>query len=77
MEKEKVMYRFIRYNGRAIDAKREVSFEIKLMSRMILDEICFNWNKEKLLEDLDYSFVHGNQKEFLRISEEYKQYVWE
>lgn len=77
MKKEKIMYRFICYKGRPIDAKKEVSFEIKLVSRMVLDELCFNWNKEKLLDDLDRSFDHGNQEEFLRISEEYKQYVWE
>lgn len=77
MKKEKLTYRFIRYEGLTIDAKREVSYEIKLISRMILDELCFNWNKERLLTALDHSFDYGNRKEFLRISEEYKQYVWE
>ncbi|HLR52384.1 MAG TPA: IDEAL domain-containing protein [Candidatus Avamphibacillus sp.] len=77
MEKEKVIYRFSRYSGKKIYARREISYEIQLVARLMLDELCFNWNKNRLLEKIDCAFEEGNKEKFLRISEEYKQYVWE
>jgi len=77
MEKEKVSYRFNRYSGKMIYARREISYEIQLVARLMLDELCFNWNKNRLLENIDRAFEEENKEKFLLISEKYKQYVWE
>ena len=77
MKKEKLVYRYYRYDGNVLQAKREVSFELRLSSRLILDELCFNWNKEKLETALNNAIDTGNKEEFLKLSELYKKFVWE
>jgi DNA gyrase/topoisomerase IV subunit A len=77
MKKEKVVYRFCPYEGKVLTAKREISFEIKLISRLILDELCFNWNKRMLEEKINQSIQKGNKDEFASVREEYLQYIWE
>ncbi|WP_284139516.1 MULTISPECIES: IDEAL domain-containing protein [unclassified Virgibacillus] len=77
MKKEKVIYRVNRYAGRVLHAKREIPFEIKLTSRLILDELCFNWNKKRLEQQINTSIDNGDQEQFNRLGEVYKQYIWE
>jgi DNA gyrase/topoisomerase IV subunit A len=77
MKKEKVIYRFYPYEGNVLKAKREISFEIQLSSRLILDEICFNWNKKMLEEKINDSIQDNNKEEFSRARESYLQYIWE
>ncbi|WP_042149243.1 hypothetical protein [Paucisalibacillus sp. EB02] len=77
MKKEQVTYRFCPYDGKVLNARREISFEIRLTSRLILDEICFNWNKKMLEEKINRSIQKGNKEEFASIREEYLQYIWE
>lgn len=77
MEKQKVIYRYYRYKGEKMYAKREISYEMQLTARLMLDEYCFNWNKNRLQEKIDDTFKQGDEEAFLRLSEEFKQYVWE
>ncbi|MBC5636600.1 hypothetical protein H8S33_07155 [Ornithinibacillus sp. BX22] len=77
MKKEKVVYRFHPYKGKVLIATREISFEIKLSSRLILDELCFNWNKRMLEERMNQSIQKGNKDEFTSIRKEYLHYIWE
>ncbi|MFS0752263.1 IDEAL domain-containing protein [Oceanobacillus sp. 1P07AA] len=77
MRKAKTVYRIFRYAGEPLQAKREISFETSLLSRLILDELCFNWNKTKLEEALNSSIDQNNEQSFQKLSEEYKQFVWE
>ncbi|SDQ85602.1 IDEAL domain-containing protein [Virgibacillus subterraneus] len=77
MKKQKLVYRYVRYDGKALDAKREVSYELKLSSRMLLDELCFNWNKERLETAINSSIDTGNKKKFFQLSKEYRHYIWE
>ncbi|BAC13080.1 hypothetical protein ACFQ4N_08630 [Oceanobacillus iheyensis] len=77
MRKAKTVYRIFRYAGEPLQAKREISFETSLISRLILDELCFTWNKTKLEEALNSSIDQSNEQLFWKLSEEYKQYVWE
>ncbi|HAM79934.1 hypothetical protein [Ornithinibacillus bavariensis] len=77
MKKERVVYHFYPYEGNVLNAKREISFEIKLSSRMILDEICFNWNKKMLEEKINSSIQKGNKEDFVKVRERYLQYIWE
>jgi DNA gyrase/topoisomerase IV subunit A len=77
MKKEKVNYLFCPYDGKVLIARREISFEIRLTSRLILDELCFNWNKKMLEEKINLSIQKGNKEEFASVREEYIQYIWE
>lgn len=77
MKKEKVVYLFCPYKGKVLNAKREISFEIRLTSRLILDEICFNWNKKILEDRINQSIQKGNKEEFASVRKEYLQYIWE
>ncbi|HEY4600062.1 MAG TPA: IDEAL domain-containing protein [Cerasibacillus sp.] len=77
MNKEKTIYRFKRYQGNRVQAKREISFEMMLSARLLLDEICFQRNKEQLMTAIDTAIESGDQEMFQTLSEFYKQYVWE
>ncbi|HLR81418.1 MAG TPA: IDEAL domain-containing protein [Bacillota bacterium] len=77
MKKEKTIYQLIRYDGEVIHAKREIPYDIKLSSRLILDELCFKWNKHKLLKQIDEALEEGDRNKFARLSEAYNQYIWE
>ncbi|MEN2767746.1 IDEAL domain-containing protein [Ornithinibacillus xuwenensis] len=77
MKKEKVIYRFCPYEGKVLNAKREISFEIRLASRLLLDELCFKWNKKMLEEKINDSIEKGNREEFASVREEYLNYIWE
>lgn len=77
MKKEKIIYRFSRYNGEVVQAKREIPFDLQLSSRLILDEICFTWNKAQLENKINHSIDTGNKASFLQLSQAYKHFVWE
>jgi len=77
MNKEKVVYRFFRYNGNTLHARKEIPFEFKLNAQLILDEICFKWNKKQLVRKINHSIETNNKDEFLRLSKEYNNYIWE
>ena len=77
MKKEKVVYKFYRYQGEKLQAKREIPYEIRLLARLTLDELCFNWNKKRLEEDINHSIENGNRENFMKLSDEFKQFIWE
>ncbi|ALX48725.1 IDEAL domain-containing protein [Lentibacillus amyloliquefaciens] len=77
MKKQKVVYQLYRYAGGAIKAKREVPFEMKLSAQLILDELCFSWNKQKLQAAINHSIDTEDKETFVRLSKEYRHYVWE
>ncbi|WP_404451641.1 IDEAL domain-containing protein [Virgibacillus necropolis] len=77
MKKQKIFYRYYRYDGKPLEAKREISFEFTLASRLLLDELCFQWNKEKLEDAINSSLDKGEKEKFLRLSEAYKHFIWE
>lgn len=72
MKKQKVNYRFMKYKGQPLLAKREISYGIKLSSQLLLDELCFRWNKENLEATINHAIDTGNKQEFLRLSREYR-----
>lgn len=77
MEKARTVYEFRRYEGESLQAKREIPYEIRLQAQLILDELCFEWNKKMLEKQLNESIDTNNKKEFMRLSQLYKQYLWE
>ena len=77
MKKQKVFYHFHRYKGKEITARREISFEIMLASRLTLDALCFNYNKKKLQQAIDEAIDSGKENEFKKLSKIYRHYIWE
>lgn len=77
MKKQKNIYRFIPYEGQPLKAKREISFEIKLHSRLLLDELCYQWNKDMLEKKINKAIDTRNKKDFLYLSNKYKTLIRE
>lgn len=77
MKKEKVVHRYYPYKGKVLTAKREIPFAMKLTAKMLLDEICFNWNKGQIEEEINDTLAKGDKEEFKRLCEVYMDYIWE
>lgn len=77
MKKQKSIYRYIRYEGSRLNARREISYEIKLSTQLILDELCFNWNKKKVDSAINRSIDTNNKNEFIKLCKRYHRYLWE
>ncbi|WBX80073.1 IDEAL domain-containing protein [Virgibacillus salarius] len=77
MKKQKTVYQFYRYSGEKIQAKREIPFELRFSSRLLLDELCFNYNKTLLEDNINNSIDEGNRDQFLKLSEDYRHFIWE
>lgn len=77
MKKEKVIYKFFRYDGKVLLAKKEIPFEMKLTARLILDQLCYTWNKKQLQKQLNEALDNGEKEEFNKLSESYKSFIWE
>lgn len=74
-EKAKKVYRYIRSTGPVLKARREISYEIKLSSRILLDELCFKWNKKLLLSRIDQAIDTRDKELFLKLSAQYQVYI--
>ncbi len=77
MKKQKTNYRFFRYDGKVLLARKEIPFEMKLAARLILDELCYSWNKKHIQERLDQALLDGDEKEFANLSKEFQQFIME
>lgn len=77
MEKQKQVYRYYRYDGKKLLAKREIPFEIKLSSRLMLDELCYKWNKAIIETAINEAIEQGDKEEFIKLSKKYKHYTFE
>lgn len=77
MKKEKVPYTFSRYDGKPVQANKELPFEMRLQARLMLDEICFLYNKKMLEKYLNKALIDGNKEEFMEYSDRYREFLWE
>lgn len=77
MKKQKQILKYYRYKGKVIPARREVAFELQLASRLELDELCFDYNKEKLETAINHALATGDRESFMKLSEAYKEFIWE
>ncbi|WP_156288780.1 IDEAL domain-containing protein [Oceanobacillus salinisoli] len=77
MKKQKAVYRFCRYEGAVLYAKKGIPYEFSFNAQLVLDEICFNWNKQQLIEQINHSIETNNKEEFMKYSNLYRHYVWE
>ncbi|QAS51727.1 IDEAL domain-containing protein [Halobacillus litoralis] len=77
MRKQKIDYVIRRdpeYKGKEITAKRELSFGIQLASRLLLDHLSYQFNKERLDEKVNLAIDNGDREEFERLSQLYQSY---
>ncbi|ARI78135.1 IDEAL domain-containing protein [Halobacillus mangrovi] len=80
MRKQKMVYVIRRdpeYKGREITAKRELSFGIQLASRLLLDQLSFEFNKDRLDEEINEAIDNNDREAFERLSLQYQPYTWE
>ncbi|WP_407272924.1 hypothetical protein [Radiobacillus sp. PE A8.2] len=80
MKKHKVVYKlsvFGNRKGSKIVAKREIPFEIKLAAKLILDDLCFSWNKTHLETKINESIDKMDKEGFMILSKQYQPYTWE
>ncbi|WP_163582977.1 IDEAL domain-containing protein [Gracilibacillus saliphilus] len=80
MKKHKVSYQMkvFHMNPKSVlRARREIPYEIRLASRLVLDDLCFTWNKARLEEEINQSIDDNNKETFKTLSETYNSYIWE
>ncbi len=80
MKKQKISYRLISFDrnrNNAILARREISYEIKLASQLMLDDLCFNWNKARIEEQINLAIDQNDKATFDILSEQFRSYIWE
>lgn len=78
MRKQKMVYVLRRdpnYKGKKVTAKRELSFGIKLASRLLLDQLSYQFNKELLDKQINEAIDRDDREEFERLSVEYQLYI--
>lgn len=46
-----------------------------MLAEMVLDKALRNFQKERLLKEIDHALENKNKKEFLRLTEELKKYL--
>ncbi|GAA5416724.1 hypothetical protein Pryu01_01762 [Paraliobacillus ryukyuensis] len=80
MKKQKTNFVLSTYSaleGTPIKAKKEISFEIKLASRLLLDELVSTWNKSNLEQRINESIDQKDKPTFMRLSKAYQTYTYE
>ena len=80
MRKQKVVYVLRRdpeHKGKKVTAKRELSFGIQLASRLLLDQLTFQFNKDQLDKQINLAIDQEDRREFERLSVKYQPYTWE
>ncbi|TQS76585.1 hypothetical protein DX933_00325 [Ornithinibacillus gellani] len=77
MKTERVNYQFKRYKGKVLGARREISYEIQLSSRLLLDELCYKWNKKHIQAQLDQAIDNDDRHAFLTWSKVFSAYIRE
>ncbi|MFP7479598.1 IDEAL domain-containing protein [Terribacillus saccharophilus] len=79
MKKHKVVYRLQRTKRKRayVTAKREISFEVKLATRLMLDEFYFTWNKSRLEAQINECIDQRDTERFKELSAAYRPYTFE
>ncbi len=78
MKKQVTSYVLVKYRfpkSIVIKARRDVPYEFKLTSRLILDEIMFKWNKQVLEDKINEAIDQQNIDDFDRLSKQYSKYI--
>ena len=75
MKKQKTNYHIYRYKGKMLEAKKEAPFDISITARLLLDQLCYEWNKEHLQKQFDIALDEGDHDKFMQLSEQYRSYL--
>ncbi|MFP7494859.1 IDEAL domain-containing protein [Terribacillus saccharophilus] len=77
MKKHKVVYRLQRTKRKRayVTAKREITFEVKLATRLMLDEFYFTWNKNRLEVLINECIDNRDEERFKELSAAYRPYI--
>ncbi|HIS28800.1 MAG TPA: IDEAL domain-containing protein [Candidatus Avamphibacillus intestinigallinarum] len=75
MKKQLNLNQYHRYQGKVLTAHKEIPYDIQLSTRLILDELCFNWNKAYFEREINRSIDEKNKAAFLALSKQYKHYI--
>ncbi|MDV2582498.1 IDEAL domain-containing protein [Alkalibacillus haloalkaliphilus] len=78
MKNQVTSYVLIRYQFPktiAIKARREIPYEFKLASRLLLDEMVFEFNKHRLEEQINDAIDQQDIEQFNALSKQYAKYV--
>lgn len=60
-----------------LDTIKEAPFEVAITARLLLDEICYRWNKEQLQKAINEALDSGDYAAFIELSEKYRSYAWD
>ncbi|WP_217586059.1 IDEAL domain-containing protein [Lentibacillus saliphilus] len=77
MPKQTASCTYVRYTGPVIRAKREIPYELQVSARLIMDELCYKWNKNQLEAAINDAIDSGDRNMFLELGEQYKPYRYE
>lgn len=62
-------------NYQANQAKRnEIPYQMQLTARLLLDNLCYEWNHTYLLEQINYALDTSNEEMFTEYSLKYKEF---
>ncbi|WP_027963833.1 hypothetical protein [Halalkalibacillus halophilus] len=78
MKKHVTSYILIRYQlpkQIALKARRDVPYELKLASRLVMDELVYRWNQDLLESKINRSIDENDQDAFNYYSKLYKNYI--
>lgn len=60
-----------------LDTIKEAPFEVAIIARLLLDDICYRWNKEQLQIAINETLDSGDYETFMELSEKYRAYAWD
>ncbi|MCP8615480.1 hypothetical protein [Salirhabdus salicampi] len=80
MKKQKSSYSLMKFgpsSQKRFVARREISYELKLSARLVLDELVYKWNKVYFEQKMNYALDNGDKAEFMKWAKLYEPYTWE
>lgn len=60
-----------------LDTIKEAPFEVAITARLLLDDICYRWNKEQLENAINEALDNNDHAAFMELSEKYRAYAWD
>lgn len=63
-------------NYQASHAKRnEIPYQMQLTARLMLDNLCYEWNHTNLVEQINYALDTSNEEMFRTLSQKYQDFI--
>lgn len=55
--------------------RNEMPYHMQLTARLVLDNLCYKWNKTYLLKRINYALETSNKQLFHEYSSKYKKFM--